>query len=95
MHQENRCDKSVAKTWQGRKTPHSPLPRANKTETAFSRKSPMKRRFFLFQQLSLVLYRATDECCRAGIGNLYHYTIADAIVVFVEYNGLVLFGTTT
>ena len=52
-HQENRCDKSVAKTWQGRNHPYPPPFRANKTETAFSRKSPMKRRFFA---ISIHLY---------------------------------------
>ena len=54
-HQENRCDKSVAKTWQGRNHPYSLSFRANKTETAFSRKSPMKRRFFCYFNASVLL----------------------------------------
>ena len=31
-----------------------------------------------------------DECCRAGIGDLYHYKVAYAVVLLVEDHGLVL-----
>lgn len=49
----------------------------------------------LLRQLLLLLYWVANERCGAGIRNLYHYTVADAVVMLVEYDSLVLLGTTT
>ena len=90
----------VAKSWL--RLVKSFLLGANKKEIASSRKIPMKRRFFLILMtnvalttMSFVAYGVSDKRCRAGIGNLYHHTVADVVVLLVKYDGLVLFGAPT